>query len=115
MGVVLAKMPVDDGVAAGFLIVEVDDDAIGGDDVVLAAPDPGKAAVHVTETLQGSFDRVVGAISDLLLRVRVLPHAPDEAEVQFGLRVGGEAGLIVARGMAEVNFQVTLSWKRPDT
>jgi hypothetical protein len=31
--------------------------------------------------------------------------------VQFGLKVGGETGVIVAKGTAEANFTITLAWK----
>ena len=37
--------------------------------------------------------------------------APAEAEVEFGLKIGGETGVIVAKGTAEVNFVVRMTWK----
>jgi hypothetical protein len=36
---------------------------------------------------------------------------PGETTVQFGLKMGGETGMIIAKGTAEVNFAVTMSWK----
>ena len=36
---------------------------------------------------------------------------PDEAEVEFGLKMGGETGVIIAKGTAEVNFVIRMSWK----
>lgn len=114
MGTVLAKVFIGDG-TDDFVVVEVDDATIDEDQVVLAARGPGKAVVQASETLQSSFDRIVGAVGELLLRLRALPNAPEQAEVQFGLKLGGEAGLIFARGNAEVNFQVKLSWQKPET
>jgi Trypsin-co-occurring domain 1 len=35
--------------------------------------------------------------------------APDETTVDFGLKIGGETGVIVAKGTAEVNFLVSVS------
>jgi hypothetical protein len=32
--------------------------------------------------------------------------------VEFGLKIGGEAGVIIAKGTAEVNFTVRVSWKQ---
>jgi len=37
---------------------------------------------------------------------------PDEMEIEFGLKVGGESGVIIAKGTAEVNFAVRVLWKR---
>jgi hypothetical protein len=37
---------------------------------------------------------------------------PDEAEVEFGLKIGGETGVVIAKGTAEVNFVIRMSWKR---
>jgi Trypsin-co-occurring domain 1 len=37
--------------------------------------------------------------------------APEEAQVEFGLKIGGETGVIVAKGAAEVNFVVRMTWK----
>ena len=73
---------------------------------------PGAALVEATETLDSSFDRITAVVGGLLERLQSLPAGPERAEVQFGLKLGVEAGLIIARGTAEVNFQVTLSWQR---
>ena len=114
MGAVLAKVAVVGG-ADDFVVIEVDDATLSDDKVVLASRDPGKALVEASETLSSSFDRVVSAVSELLLQLRSLPNAPEQAEIQFGLKLGAEVGLIVARGNADVNFQVKLSWQKPKT
>jgi Trypsin-co-occurring domain 1 len=114
MGTVLARVPIGDG-PGDFIVVEVDDGVVGDDQVVLASRSPGKAVVEISETLQGSFDRVVAAVSQLVLRLRSMPNSPEHAEIEFGLKLGGEAGLIFTRGTAEVNFQVRLSWNKPGT
>jgi hypothetical protein len=44
---------------------------------------------------------VVGLLKEL---------SPDQTVVEFGLKVGGETGMIIAKGTAEVNFKVTMSW-----
>jgi hypothetical protein len=111
MGTVLVKVPLGDG-SGDFVVAEVDDTTLRTDQVSLAARQPEKL-IEVADTLQASFDRTIGAVSDLLVRVRSMPNAPEQAQIQFGLKLGGEAGLIFARGTAEVNFQVTLSWQKP--
>ena len=37
--------------------------------------------------------------------------SPGETVVEFGLKMGGETGVIIAKGTAEVNFTVRMSWK----
>jgi len=33
--------------------------------------------------------------------------------VEFGLTLGAETGVVVAKGTSEMHFAVTLGWKRP--
>jgi hypothetical protein len=42
----------------------------------------------------------------------VRARSPDECGVEFGLKLGGETGVIVAKGTAEVNFLVKLTWRK---
>ena len=44
---------------------------------------------------------------------RLVAMSPDEASVEFGLTLGAETGVVVAKGTSEMHFAVTLSWKRP--
>jgi hypothetical protein len=37
---------------------------------------------------------------------------PDNFEVEFGVKLGGETGIILAKGTAEVNLKITLKWNR---
>ncbi|NUK50379.1 hypothetical protein HRW14_08760 [Streptomyces lunaelactis] len=92
----------------GAAVFEVDATLVG-DDLELAAGESGvvsRARVSVDEALQ----QVRPVLSRVAETVREL--GPDEAEVQFGLKMGGETGVIVAKGTAEVNFAVRLVWKR---
>jgi hypothetical protein len=38
--------------------------------------------------------------------------AADEVAVEFGIVLGAETGAVIAKGTAEVHFNVTLTWKR---
>jgi hypothetical protein len=33
-------------------------------------------------------------------------------EVKFGIKMSGELGAIIASGSGEVNYEITLKWKR---
>lgn len=50
----------------------------------------------------------------ILNKLRTTARSPDEIELEFGLKVGGETGLIFAKGSAETTFHVRLTWQRPD-
>lgn len=104
----LLGLPVDSE-TDGLLVFEVDPGEIS-DDLALASAAPGQvvAKAHVTleqalTTLKPPLQKMMHVLKDL---------APDEAEVEFGLKVGGETGMIIAKGTAEVNFVIRMSWKK---
>jgi hypothetical protein len=107
MGYLLA-VPVEPG-SDEVLVVEVDRKDISADELVLAAnPVDGaidKAKVSVEEALahlKPTLHKIIGLLKEL---------SPEETEVEFGLKVGGETGMIVAKGTAEVNFAIRMTWK----
>jgi hypothetical protein len=56
------------------------------------------------------------ALSKLKPSLQKIAHvlielSPDETEIVFGLKVGGETGMIIAKGTGEVNFRVRMCWK----
>jgi hypothetical protein len=107
----LVKVPVGE-VDGDFVVVEVDSAMLGEEEVILASSHPERAVVKASESLEHSFDRIVSVVGGAIVRLRSLPDTADATEIEFGLRIGGEAGLVVARGMAEVNFRVKLSWEK---
>jgi Trypsin-co-occurring domain 1 len=42
---------------------------------------------------------------------RIKEAGPNRVELRFGVKVSGAANWLVARGAAEGNFEVTLSWE----
>jgi hypothetical protein len=44
------------------------------------------------------------------VRDRLVVSTPDHFTVEFGVKLGGETGVILAKGTAEVNLKVTMSW-----
>jgi hypothetical protein len=110
MASVLLRVPVD-GSSDEFIEVEVDRRDLG-DAVELNAGSSDRAAL-APYTVASSFDRVMPALTTILTRLRTAEHAPDEIGMQLGLKVGGETGLVFARGSAEATFTVTLSWRKP--
>ena len=88
------------------LVVEVDGSEIP-DDLVLGS-DLGKAIVRAQVTLEEALGKLKPSLRKIVDSLKGL--SPEHTVVEFGLKLGGETGVIIAKGTAEVNFKVTMSW-----
>jgi hypothetical protein len=105
--VYLLSLPVD--AQDGDVVVFEVDRAEVADELVLASP-AGEMAARAKISLEEALGKLQPSLQKI---VRMLKEvAPDEAAVEFGLKMGGETGVIIARGTAEVNFTIRMSWKR---
>lgn len=93
---------------ADMLVFEVDSDEIASD-LVLASPEPGKVAAKAQVTFEEALAKLKPSLQKMVHLLKEL--SPDETAIEFGLKIGGETGLIIAKGTAEVNFTVRMSWK----
>lgn len=74
----------------------------GGVDVVKA----GQKFSEALASVRGSLKALVAERDDLKV---------EEAEVRFGLNAVGEAGVFaVGKVGGEINYEVTLKWKKPE-
>lgn len=99
----LVEFPLEDGTS---LLVEVDETEAEGLTRV-SRRDPG-VIERAQLTLEKSLDRVRPIAQYLIEKLRALHDAPDEIEVQFGLKLNAGSGLILASG--EANYSVKLKW-----
>jgi uncharacterized protein (DUF1786 family) len=90
------------------VVFEVDRSELA-DDLVLASPEPGRVVARARVTLEDALAGVKPSLAKIVATLREI--APEETTVTFGLKMGGETGMIIAKGTAEVNFTVSLSWK----
>ena len=60
-------------------------------------------------TLEESLEKLKPSLRKIVHLLKEL--GPDEAEIEFGLKIGGETGVIIAKGTAEVNFTIRMCWK----
>ena len=104
----LIGLPVD-AQSANFLVVEVDDAEPSGGLVLAAAPGLAKGIAMAQITLEEALDKLRPSLQKIANVLKDL--APEEAEVEFGLKIGGETGVIIAKGTAEVNFVIRMTWK----
>jgi hypothetical protein len=90
------------------LIFEVDGDEVSRD-LVLASPDPGKVADRARITLEQALESLRPSLIKVVHLLKEL--SPHETVLEFGLKIGGETGVIIAKGTADVNFTIRMSWK----
>lgn len=96
--------PGDDDV----LVFEVDRNQVS-DDLVLASSDPGTISDRARVSLEEALAKLKPSLEKIVHLLKEM--SPDETVVEFGLKIGGETGVIIAKGTAEVNFSVSMSWK----
>ncbi|MDT9684649.1 CU044_2847 family protein [Streptomyces sp. TRM76323] len=102
-----------------LITIEVGDDGDGTavfevDDGLVAVGSEGFPGESVTARAQMSLQEALDQLGPALARVfdTLRRLGPEEAAVDFGLKVGGEGGIVVAKGTTEVNFAVRLVWRR---
>jgi Trypsin-co-occurring domain 1 len=103
----LLAVPVEEG-SDDVVVFEVDRSTIM-EDQVLASREPGLVVARTRTTLEEALTHLKPSLSKIVHTLH--GTAPDEMEVEFGLKMGGETGVIVAKGTAEVNFRITLCWR----
>ncbi|MGH4007771.1 MAG: CU044_2847 family protein [Pseudonocardiaceae bacterium] len=103
----LIEVPVDGG---GRLLVQVSEAGLPGE-LQLASARPGEVVARARQSLEQSLDLIKPAVRAVL--DRLVAMSPDEVRVEFGLTLGAETGVVVAKGTSEMHFAVTLAWKRP--
>ena len=80
-------------------------------DLELASVRQGEVVARARQSLEQALDQLKPAVSAVINRL--MSMSPNEVSVEFGIVLGAEAGVIVAKGTSEVHFTVTLSWTRP--
>lgn len=100
----LVEMPVENG---GRLLLQATGDVPAG--LELASSPANGMIAKAGQSLGQAFDQIAPAIQ--LIHSRIAAMAPAEAVVEFGLVLGAETGIVVAKGTSEVHFAVRLSWK----
>lgn len=103
----LVEFPLEEG---GSILVEVEE--LEPPSGVVRAARPGEVAEKAHQTFETALDGIRPVAATIIKKLRSLHDRPDEIEVEFGLKMSAEAGVIVAAACAEANYKVTLTWKR---
>jgi hypothetical protein len=106
---VLMEVPVDDAEGGAVVLVEADRGDIPGG-LALASVEPGQAAAKAARSLSASLEQLEPVLR--MVKDKLIAAAPEHFTVEFGVKLGGETGIIVAKGTAEVNLKITMTWER---
>jgi hypothetical protein len=101
-------------------------DGVSADDVVMVEIDPpargmvpasrvGEMAVIATETLQESLRRVRRVGQLVVEQMSSLPRQPAVVKVEFGVKLSGEASVVITKAAGEANFVISLEWHADST
>jgi hypothetical protein len=101
----LISFPLESG---GNVLIEVEDEARG----------PVTRGLHpsdVAETVGNSFEAAIEAIKPAAVAVattlRNFVGAPEDLEIEFGLKFAGQAGAFIASASTEAQFRIKMVWK----
>jgi hypothetical protein len=105
------QLPVQlDRTSSNVVVFEVDEqDVPRSDDLQMASDDGSRTAATARRTFEETLNELKPSLHKVVEMLKDL--APDEASVDFGLKIGGEYGAIIAKGSAEVNFAIHMTWK----
>lgn len=101
----IVEFPLESG---DSVLVEVDEPAINDDRIGIRDEMVQKAQ----QTFESALDKVKPIANAVITKVRSLNQPADEVEVKFGIKMNAELGAIIASGSGEVNYEITLKWKR---
>jgi hypothetical protein len=66
------------------------------------------------DTLEHVLGQVAPIATGLIARIRERDDWPNEVEVEFGVKLTAEAGVIIARAAGEANFRLLMRWAKGD-
>ncbi|MGH3717477.1 MAG: CU044_2847 family protein [Pseudonocardiaceae bacterium] len=73
---------------------------------------PARGDEQVSGQVRTAVRPAVDAAREVL--ARVAEACPDEVCLKFGIKVSGQANWLVAKAASEANFEVMLTWRRPE-
>lgn len=89
------------------VLVEVSDSAVGGYEPVSVGDDLLIKSRQTLDQAMQTIHDLADSVSDVATKAA---RPPASVEVTFGLKFGASSGVIVAKGNAEANLQVKMTW-----
>ena len=94
--------------AGGAVLIEVDDESNSATARSLRS---GELSEKIVSNFEGTLEAIKHAAVSVASNFRNLADAPAELEVQFGIKLSGQAGAFIASASTEAQFQVKIVWK----
>jgi len=98
----------------GSVLVEVNNDSQPSG-AVQASRDADSIVTKAKQSFDNALEKIKPAADVIIKKLRGLTDAPDEIEVEFGIKLGAEAGAVVATTSMEANYKVVLKWIKPQS
>jgi len=70
----------------------------------------GGGIVQASEKLEEALGRALPTLRTVVNSIRTL--APDQAQIEFGMKLSAETGVVISKAALEAHFTVTLSWSK---
>lgn len=96
---------------AGVVLVEVKGAKVGGYEEISVG---GEVVAKTSQSLDDAMHTVSAIAESVSDAIAHSVRPPSDIEVTFGLKFGATAGVVVAKGNAEANLQVKMTWNSPD-
>lgn len=93
--------------ARGRVLIEVED-AKGLTPVSIGA---GRTIKEAEESFEAALESVKGLASSFQTSLSEMAQRPDAVTVEFSVKLGAKAGVIIASGSGEANFKIALTWE----
>ena len=94
----------------GDVYVEVGTPAKAGGETL--ATSAGGVVGQATKSLEQALEPVPKAIKTVLDSITKSEFAPDELEVEFGLKFSADAGVVISKVAGEASITIKGSWKK---
>ena len=73
---------------------------------------PGKTLEMAKDKFEDVLKQIKPATTAVLATLKDLADSPDEATVEFGVKLNTSSGVVIASASVEANFVFKLTWKR---
>ncbi len=94
--------------AGGDVRIEVEDE---GPAAVTRGLHPGELAEAAGHSFETALDAIRPAALAVVSKFRDFADAPEQVEIEFGVKFAGQAGAFIASASTEAQFQVRVVWK----
>jgi hypothetical protein len=104
----LVRFPLEDGAS---IVVEVE---AGDRGAVRRGRGVDERIQEAGETLEGVLARAAPVAASVVAKLREQGERPSEVEVEFGVKLSAEAGVVIARTAGDANFRLVVKWAKAD-